>query len=151
MHLDARIFVPDWPPQQALGRDLAVCIILRKARTVFLLVSFALRSPTSPIPWSVVAKSKLMEALEPPAKMAQRIPSKARTVPLLASFALRAPTSPVPLNSVTKCKLIDAMEPPAEMVQIDLNDARGLVLKLTDWKRKACRDEVLCPELRRRR
>ena len=84
--------------------------------------------------------------------MAQKIPSKARMVPLLASFALRAPTSPVPLSSVTKCKLIDAMEAPAEMVQRDLNDARGLMLKLTDWERKACRDEVrLCPELRRRR
>lgn len=44
----------------------------RRARTVSLLESLALRSPTSPVPSMGVAKWRVMAALEPPAAMPQR-------------------------------------------------------------------------------
>ena len=64
-----------WRWYQTSSKDSPVCwrtSIPSKARTVSLLASFALRSPTLPIPLSGVAKCKLMEALESPAEMAQR-------------------------------------------------------------------------------
>jgi len=64
-----------WRWHQISSKDASVCwctSIPSKARTVSLLASFALRSPTSPVPLSGVVKCKLMEALELPTEMAQR-------------------------------------------------------------------------------
>ena len=59
----------------------------RRARTVSLLESFALRSPTSSVPSIGVAKCRVMVAFEPPAAM----PHRARNDALRQSAAARRP------------------------------------------------------------
>lgn len=59
--------------------------IPKSARTVSLLESLALRSPTSPIPPIGVAKWRVIDDLDPPAAM----PHKARRDPLTQSAATR--------------------------------------------------------------
>jgi len=61
--------------------------IPRSARTVSLLESFALRSPTSPTPLTGVAKWRVMAAFEPPAA----IPQSARHDELRHKAARRRP------------------------------------------------------------
>ena len=44
----------------------------KRAKTVSLLASLALRSPTSPLPFNGLAKCMVIAALEPPAEIEQR-------------------------------------------------------------------------------